>query len=232
MIHFISFADKKFKRTLDRVNQEALISNYFDIVNVYCEDNLDNDHLIYCLNNNRGFGFWSWKSVIVLKKLNEIEFGDILVYSDAGNTINHTAEKKFKEYIDFLLNESNDSIFFQMGHLEKTFSKMDLIDYLKSYELLETGQITACCFFIKKTERTIKLIKQWNDICINNKNLIDDSPSIIPNDSSFFDHRHDQSILSVLVKKMGITPFPEDDTYKYASHNDNTYPINCTRIKY
>jgi hypothetical protein len=232
MIHFISFANKPLKKTLARIESEALNSNFFDTVSVFDEDTLDKDHLNYCLNNNRGFGFWSWKSVIVWRKLNEMKFGDILVYSDAGNTVNLNGEKKFKEYIDFLQNHSNDAIFFQMDHLEKKFSKMDLIDYLDSYELLETGQITACCFLIKKTERIIKLIEKWNHICINNKNLIDDSTSSLQNDKSFVDHRHDQSILSILVKKMGINMFPEDDTYKFVYLKDNTYPINCTRLRY
>ena len=231
MIHFISFADKKYKKTLNRIESEALNSGFFDTIQIFDEDFLSSDQKIYCQQNPRGFGFWSWKSTVVLKNLDIIDYGDILVYSDAGNTINANGKKKFDEYINYLNQKDIDSIFFQMAHLEKTWTKMDLIDYLDAYELLETGQLTACSFLIKKTERTVNLIKKWNNICLNNKNFIDDSVSKKGNDNTFMDHRHDQSVLSILVKKMDINLF-EDDTYKYISHHDNTYPINCTRIRY
>jgi hypothetical protein len=231
MIHFISFADSKFKNTLIRIGQEAINSGFFDRVTTFDETFLDEKTLNYCYSNGRGFGYWSWKSYIVHEYLEKLNYGDILVYSDAGNTININGKEVFKSYIDFLLKDYNDSIFFQMGHIEKTWSKMDAIDFLDSYDLLETGQISACSFLIKKTDRTVSLIKTWRDICYNHKNLIDDTESKIKNDETFLDHRHDQSIISIIVKKMKIELF-EDDTWKYISHNDNSYPINCTRIKY
>jgi hypothetical protein len=231
MIHFISFADNKFINTLNRIEIEALNSGFFNKVTTLGEDSLDEKTLNYCYSNGRGFGYWSWKSYIVYEYLKTLDYGDILVYSDAGNTININGKDRFKFYIDYLSQDNNDSIFFQMGHIEKSWSKMDAIDFLDSYNLIDTGQIAACSFLIKKTDRIVELVKTWRDVCYNHKNLIDDTDSKIENDKTFSEHRHDQSILSILVKKMKIELF-EDDTWKYISHNDNSYPINCTRIKY
>jgi hypothetical protein len=232
MIHFICFADNKFINTLKRIELEALNSEFFNKVVTFSEDFLDEKTLNYCYSNGRGFGYWSWKSYIVYEYMKKLDYGDILVYSDAGNTINVNGKDRFKFYIDYLSQDYNDSIFFHMPqHLEKTWTKMDAIDFLDSYDLIDTGQIAACSFLIKKTDRTVELVKKWRDVCYDHKNLIDDTESKIENDGTFSEHRHDQSILSILVKKMKIELF-EDDTWKYYSHGDNSYPINCTRIKY
>ena len=59
-------------------------------------------------------------------------------------------------------------------------------------------------FFIKKTPENIEFIKKWYSLCCI-YNLIDDSSSIEKNDSSFIEHRHDQSIKSLLAKQYGTT---------------------------
>lgn len=232
MIHFISFADRKFEKTLERIKNEAILSNFFDTVKVFNEDSLDEEHVKYCFENPRGFGFWSWKSMITWQNFNTIEYGDILVYSDAGGTINPNGGKRFKEYLDYLNKHDSECIFFQMQiHLERQYTKMDLFNYLDSHEFLDTGQLSACSFLIKKTERTVELVNKWKEICQNHRNFIDDSNSVSKNHDSFIDNRHDQSVLSLLVKKMKFNTII-DETWKIISDGDQTYPLNCTRIRF
>lgn len=60
----------------------------------------------------------------------------------------------------------------------------------------------------------------------NYPNLIDDSPSKIENDKSFNEHRHDQSLFSVILKiNKEITMLVPDSTY----HGSNF--IQATRIR-
>ena len=68
-------------------------------------------------------------------------------------------------------------------------------------------------------------------------NLIDDSPSIEKNSKEFIEHRHDQSVFSILCKINGIfclsaseIEWAEDEKGRYWKHLD-TYPILAKRDK-
>jgi hypothetical protein len=77
-------------------------------------------------------------------------------------------------------------------------------------ELQHVGGIN----FFKNTPNTIDLVKEWQQICSeDNYHYIDDSPSVKPNHNIFKEHRHDQSIFSLLVKKYNHFCVLNDETY-------------------
>ena len=51
------------------------------------------------LKNKKGAGFWIWKHQIIKQQLEKVNDGDIVVYSDAGSSLNLNAGNKFNEYI-------------------------------------------------------------------------------------------------------------------------------------
>mgnify|MGYP000273858874 CR=1 FL=1 len=53
---------------------------------------------------------------------------------------------------------------------------------------------------VKTYDEFKNIIKEWYELGSDYHN-IDDSPSIIPNDSNFIEHRHDQSIFTNLMNK-------------------------------
>ena len=83
--------------------------------------------------------------------------------------------------------------------------------------------ITTYIYF-KKNENSIKFVKEWLDICESDdyKN-INDTPSTESNCESFSEHRHDQSVFSLLCHKHGI---------KVTWKDDDTNPIIGTRLKF
>lgn len=233
MITFLSFADNKYNATLERIKNEALSSSFFDEVKTYTENDLPDELKNFCTSNKRGFGYWIWKPYFVYKTISEINEDDILVYSDAGCKINQEGKNRFDEYVEMVKNNHYANISFQMGHLEKRFTKGEVFKYFDAYDQLDTGQIANCAIILRKNEHTVSLIKLWYDTCINERHLITDSPSSVPNDPLFYDHRHDQSIFSVIRKKYG-TIFLDDETYKLDNNGsfDTKFPIHCSRIKY
>jgi|688.fasta_scaffold34567_2 hypothetical protein len=233
MITFLSFADKKYSLTLERIKNEAISSSFFDEVKTYNENDLPEDLKNFCNSNRRGFGYWVWKPYFVYKTIKEIGENDILVYCDAGCTINQKGKNRFDEYIEMVKNDPYANISFQMDHLEKRFSKGDIFKYFDAYNQLDTGQIANCTIILRKNEHTMNLVKLWYETCINERHLITDIPSQSPNDPIFFDNRHDQSIFSVIRKKYG-TIFLEDETYKLNNDGsfDIKYPIHCSRVKF
>ena len=65
---------------------------------------------------------------------------------------------------------------------------------------------------LRNNEKTYNFIKLWNNI-MTNYHLIDDTPSKSPNFKEFKEHRHDQSILSLLLKLYDINIYFCKDNY-------------------
>jgi hypothetical protein len=62
---------------------------------------------------------------------------------------------------------------------------------------------------------TRHLVNEWYELGCDYHN-IDDSPSVLKNIDGFIDHRHDQSVLSLILKKYSfepeglLTPYPRN----------------------
>ena len=87
-IYICSFANLYLLPALKRFYNQAIEMNIFEDIFLYEELNLGKDftnHFNDKLNYNvRGFGYWCWKPYIILKSLEKIKDGDILVYADTG----------------------------------------------------------------------------------------------------------------------------------------------------
>jgi hypothetical protein len=183
----------------------------------------------FITNNKRGYGYWLWKSYLIKKTMKEMNDNDILVYADAGCSINLNGKKRLLEYFEIVNNSKFGILSFNLGHLEKTWTKMDIINYFGANDLLETGQLVGGIYILRKCEHTINLVNKWYKGCCE-YNLINNSQSSIPNDSSFIENRHDQSIFSVIRKQLG-TEIIWDETYFYPNWDisGKNYPIWASR---
>lgn len=236
-IHFLTFASESLKKTLERIRQEAESSGFFDTISCMRESDLPflyrSENKSILSENIRGFGYWIWKSYITKLKLEEIDTGDILVYMDVGCSINLEGEKRFYEYVDMLVKSKYSNLAFQLYQSEKMYSKGDLFKYFdveKNKAIKNSGQLIAGVFFIRKDMNSQKLVDEWYSICHYKKDLINDSDSIYPNDPSFIEHRHDQSIFSLLRKLKGSLII-KDETW-FSNWNENKHlPIHARRLK-
>ena len=82
---------------------------------------------------------------------------------------------------------------------------MDLILKLDANddEYINTMQRQAAVILFLVCDETRNLVNEWYELSCD-YHLIDDSPSIAPNSDIFIEHRHDQSIFSLLTKKYKI----------------------------
>ena len=234
---FLTFGglSQNYHNAVKRICLEAEQIKTFDKIIGYTEKNLMNDkkfwnkHGNFISNNKRGYGYWLWKSYLTKKIMKEMNDNDILVYVDAGCTINLDGKKRLLEYFEIVNNSKFGILSFNLAHLEKTWTKMDIINYFGAHDLLETGQLVGGIFILRKCEHTYNLVKKWYKGCCE-YNLIDNSQSSIPNDLSFIENRHDQSIFSIIRKQLG-TEIILDETYFAPDWNINGYnfPIWATR---
>jgi GR25 family glycosyltransferase involved in LPS biosynthesis len=226
----LSFANTLYYDSLDRIQQEAK-SLPIDTIYAYKDTDLwmfpdfYHKHYHFIKSNKRGYGYWIWKPYLTLMTLSLLNENDILVYADAGCTIQASGLDRFNDYIK-LVNESKTGIVsFQLDFKEKQWTKMDLYHHLDATDHLEAEQLLATVFIVRKCDESVAIIKKWYETSCH-YNLLDDSNSVAKNDPSFKEHRHDQSIFSLIRHQSGSTVLPDE-----TNPNNKTYPLLATRKK-
>jgi len=117
-----------------------------------------------------------------------------------------------------------------MDHAEQAWTKMDVIVELDGQELLSIGKIAATSIIIRKCPNSINCVDLWYDTCCK-YNLINDNPSKIANHSSFREHRHDQSIWSIICKKYGCYLLLNETWHNNFQKDGIHFPIWAMRKK-
>ena len=100
-----------------------------------------------------------------------------------------------------LTNKPNEPTFYM-----KNWYKMDVIHKYNMYDKVFNKNAEDCwggALIIKKTENTMNYMQEWLDMCCIYENITD-SPSLIKNHKAFNEHRHDQSLLSIVLHKYNI----------------------------
>jgi hypothetical protein len=207
---FITFGGggKKYIDAGKRLMKQAKKTGYFDKTILYTGKKMRNDnnfwkkHSKFITRNKRGWGYWIWKSYIIKKTMNKLNDGDILMYLDAGCEIGGEKQNLIPTFFDYV---KNDKIVGGKTCIEKEWCKMDLLHklHMQNSDLINSPQRCGgvLLFYICKDTRDI--VDKWYKISCN-YHMIDDSPSIKPNLNCFNEHRHDQSIFSLLTKKYGL----------------------------
>jgi hypothetical protein len=210
--HFITFGNQQYAATAERICNEAKNLNIFHYIKKFSEQELFSfpefqQHKDFVYSNPRGFGYWLWKSFLTMKYMENMNEGDILVYADAGCTINEKGRKRMLEYFDMVNLHPSGILRFQLSlnnQTEEKWTKMDLIQHLNVEKYMEFFILVGGIFVLRKCDNSIQLVKKWYETAVeNNYHFIDDSQSILSNNSSFIEHRHDQSIFSLLSRKYG-----------------------------
>jgi hypothetical protein len=209
MIYAITYSDERYKRSAGFNLFTAKFFGKADRVFQYGPNDID--ELFYTkyktiLNNSRGAGLWMWKPYIIIKTLEKIEYGDYLMYMDAGayyiRSLKHLKEQLEHDEKDILLS----SILLPNAHWCKrdAFIIMDC----DTKEAREMHQVEATYIFLKKTDHSMKFIKNWLE-WMTNEHLVDDSDNILgePNYPGFRENRHDQTVLSLLAYKEDVEPY-------------------------
>jgi hypothetical protein len=218
----LTFLSTNYKQKKNRLVQQARELNFYDQICMMNENDLDAgfraSHAKYLNPNVRGFGYWAWKPQIIYQKLSELNDGDILQYTDAGCHLNHLGMKRLEEYFDLANTSPSGILAFQGGiviekirfndrdlpvYVEKHWTKSDLLNHLeveKRQDIINSPQVGAGIIFIKKTGEAMKVIESWLNIIKYNMNLVDDTKSKINEHENFKEHRHDQSVFSLIIK--------------------------------
>ena len=241
MIHLITYGNDPFAKSKIRIYHEANAIKWFDTITVYGPEDLDNDFKIKfkdILEQQKGGGYWIWKPYFIKKHLDKISDNDILIYIDAGCSINIHGKERFDEYINMLNERTEGYISFRSGHIEKVYTTKEIFRHFnieEDGEIANTDQIIATIQIMKKNPNTIKIVDLSLETLYKDQLLFTDHYNKSQH-SYFKDNRHDQSISSI-IRKMHNIILLNDETYFGGSHgnfgNDISlkYPFWATRIR-
>jgi len=208
----INYANDRFATRQERNSISGLRVGGFDEALSFGPDDIDPE--FYRRNQSiliapRGNGYWLWKPYFIYKVLSTVEDGDFVIYTDSGcyfiasvDPLIDLASKSHKGLLLFTLHPDHTN-----GKWTKRdcFHFMGLDDKFR-YDL----QILGSFVCILKSDFAMSFVKRWLDFAMN-ANAVNDDPNIClkPNYPEFVEHRHDQSILSLLGRQHGIETIPD-----------------------
>ena len=96
------------------------------------------------------------------------------------------------------------------GHTEGEYTRRHVMQALEmeSEDIRVSPQRMASFSIFRKCSESLAFLNEWLDFCCR-PDLITDLPSETPDFDEFKDHRHDQSLFSLLLKKHSISSFPD-----------------------
>lgn len=205
MKYFLIYDDEtniyktNIERLVDSVKKysdfEIILFKKSEIDNIFLEKNKN------ILNCKRGGGYWLWKPYIINKILKKINNDDSLFYLDSSYYFieNFTDLYKDEEILIFS-NKPNENT----NHF-KRLCKMDVIIKYNMQHDAFIKQINECwagAIYLKKNDFNTKIMEEWLEMCCIFEDITD-TPSNKYN-PFFMDHRHDQSLLTILITKYNI----------------------------
>ena len=226
----VTFADKN--PPLEQSQRELIkqAKGHFNGYSDFSLKDIDLDFLNknkHILEQRRGVGYWLWKPYFIKKVYDTLDEGDYLFYIDSGTSIVSSLDSLFD-----LCNNNNGILLFENrdGNPHKQiwineqwtkgdcFTKMDCDEekYYKGYQCSANLQLYC------KNSFSNNFINEYLNYA-QDEDIITDKPNALSsNRPAFIDHRHDQSILSLLAIKHNIILQPSP-----SECGEGTRPINC-----
>ncbi len=219
----LNYADGKFLESQFKNSQTGLAAG-FNVVYQMNRSEIDPDFYTRhsdILNQRRGVGYWLWKPYFIQRILKTMNNDDILFYADSGSVFVRRMEPIFNA----VRSDERGVLCFTLAgkHSERLWTKRDLFLHMGMYssEYTDSPQRMASFMCFRGTDFARELLTEYLYLATN-AHLVTDSPNsdgwIEPD---FKDHRHDQSVWSLLTKKHGVTILP-DPTQWGVQHGENT----------
>lgn len=203
MYSIVTFYTKDYTTRALRLRESVVSDPLCNNCYMYTEDDL-NFKTDIDLGRTRGYGYMCWKPYVILKALGEMEEGELLIYIDAD------IELIDQKLLQKLLQKVNSSMFFYVGefkeknYTQERWTKMDTFIKMKeaSEEQFKNYQIMSGLQIYRKNADNVQFLQKVLEYCLDSEVISD---NIEPERIGVFQgHRHDQSILSILVNSTKV----------------------------
>lgn len=215
--HLITYATDRYLYASSTLLVTAAIAGAFDRVRLYGPEDLDplyrrrNERI---LSQSKGAGYWIYKPYILLHYLYNIARpGDVVCYLDsiyffAGSFRNVLDRITSNSVRVGLLQGNNRPGLESYSFLEVRFTKRDafLILDADNEGIKASEQYWSGLVAVESSFTSIQFLSAWHTFVQDERAVSDESSVLQEEDEAFIEHRHDQSICSLLAKKWKIPP--------------------------
>jgi hypothetical protein len=152
----------------------------------------------------RGAGYWLWKPYILLDTIDSVEEDTIIIYTDAG-----------QRYIAdpsplVALATKKDVVLFHSDNPQRIWTKRDCFVLMQADvpQYWDARQLDASIQIYRAGAKARGFLLELQNL-MRDPRILCDGPNTcgLPNFEGFRDHRHDQSITTILAMKRGIETF-------------------------
>jgi len=211
----INYADLEYYEAQKLNAKTGLAIGGFDRVIQYGRQHLDKE---FCTRNRDilsvrlGAGSWLWKPYLVVMTLRHVMAeGDVLFYCDSdcqfigpvARVVDLCVQQREKPILLFTLHPT---------YSNRRFTKRDCFYYmdLDRQPYTELTQTLSGYFVCQKTNFTMAFFEEWL-LYAQDPRILTGIPNQcgLPNYPDFFEHRADQSILSLLGRKYNVSTVPD-----------------------
>jgi hypothetical protein len=238
-LHFLTFgAGFENPGAARRLARQAQSTHLFNTVSCIAGEDIFSKwpefsrHKPFIEANPRGWGYWLWKPFIIKEHLKQLRPDEGLVYFDAGCEILSWNRASLSKILSHL-NTHDNILWSYQGYCALNlifWTKQNLLDRAQKEfglaNLLELPGVWAGSIGLTKTTNNLALVDDWFRLATeDNYALLDSTPSPTPQQHRFFDHRHDQSILSVLAAAYGIDGYGCAADYEFGAEHVERWPV-------
>jgi hypothetical protein len=158
------------------------------------------------LRARRGSGYWSWKPYVILHTMIQLAPNDLVMYLDSGSELASSAEPLFP----LVHNKGAHTphvLAFQLSHPNSKFTRRDTFVALGVDTTAAHTSIQCLASFVlfENEPEALAFVHAWMHASLL-EYVIGDTQNIcgLPNLPGFVDHRHDQSVFSLLAFRHGL----------------------------
>ena len=212
MILAINYGDAPYKKVQHYNTKTAYKTGLVDQVIEYGPEDIDEEYrkeheYAFILNDKRAGKFCLWRPRILKDAYSKIDEGDFLIYADAGSFYYDDVHK----LIAVMDRDKLNIMVFEDVNEEKKLSKRDIFVYLDAdkEEFAESNQRISTFFILGKSEEATAFVEEYYRLTNEAPFLFTDEDNRLgkENYEGFVDTRHNQSVLSLMTKRMGIQSY-------------------------
>ena len=218
MIYAVNYADSTYRKAQLYNTKTAMSKGQVDRVLEYGPDSIDSDYIkenesSFLVGDPRVGKYGLWRPWILKDAFDKMQYGDYLVYCDSGAYYIQSVYR----FIQIMEKKELDLLCFEVEFKEKTYTKRDAFIYMASDTVQYTDSLQRCSTYMvyKKTVKTENFINEYLELAKRAPFLFTDAENQLGSNNypEFIDHRHNQSVFSLLTKKYGYPAFRSPDQW-------------------
>jgi hypothetical protein len=188
-------------------------------------------HLKYRLDPNdvsaRGGGYWIHKPLLLRHYMDHYNDNDVIFWVDVDRH-DFFWYRTYKTVLETMDRRKADFVIETLDFVEHRFTKEDVLRAFNATNKMRSSrQVNGNAIVVRNRAKMRHFMDAFID-CMADWHMVSDDESFLPNPPNFREHRHDQSILSMMVKTFLQNPLvigPPAQPYQMGFSTYHTYQL-------